>query len=315
MDVDPRLLVGPHTSDDAGVFKISPDVALVQTIDVITPVVDDPVDFGAIAAANSLSDVYAMGGRPLTALNLLASPGGVVTNSVLRRILQGGHETTAGANVVIAGGHSVKSPELLYGLSVTGVVHPDRVVTNSGARPGAVLVLTKPLGMGILTTSLKNEQLPEHLLPKIVRQMRTTNAAAAAAMVEVGVEACTDVTGYGLLGHLYQLVERSGVSAEIEVSAVPYFTEAVELAGAGNVAGGLQANRKFLEAYVDIDSGIPPETLPVFYDPQTSGGLLIAADEGRRQSLLNALERHGVEVRAVIGRIGPVEEKAIRLRP
>jgi selenide,water dikinase len=309
------VVVGPHSSDDAGVFKISPDVALVQTVDFITPVVDDPFDYGAIAAANSLSDVYAMGGRPLTALNLLGSPGGVVTNDVLRRILEGGLATIGEAKAVVVGGHSVKTPELFYGVAVTGVVHPDRVVTNSGARPGAVLVLTKRLGVGILTTALKNENLPDELLPVIVTQMRTLNAAAAEAMVEVGVQACTDVTGFGLLGHLFELVESSGVTAEVEVASVPYFLEAVELARQGNVAGGLKANRTYLEPHVTVAPQVSDDVEPLLYDPQTSGGLLIAVAEERLPALLDALERRGVETRAVIGRILERSDKAIILRP
>lgn len=309
------MVVGPHSSDDAGVFKISPDVALVQTVDFITPVVDDPFDYGAIAAANSLSDVYAMGGRPLTALNLLGSPGGVVTNDVLRRILEGGLATIGEAKAVVVGGHSVKTPELFYGVAVTGVVHPDRVVTNSGARPGAVLVLTKRLGVGILTTALKNENLPDELLPVIVTQMRTLNAAAAEAMVEVGVQACTDVTGFGLLGHLFELVESSGVTAEVEVASVPYFLEAVELARQGNVAGGLKANRTYLEPHVTVAPQVSDDVEPLLYDPQTSGGLLMAVAEERLPALLDALERRGVETRAVIGRILERSDKAIILRP
>ncbi len=290
-------------------------MALVQTVDFITPVVDDPFDYGAIAAANSLSDVYAMGGRPLTALNLLGSPGGVVSNAVLRRILEGGMETLNRARAVVAGGHSVKTPELFYGVAVTGVVHPDRLVTNARARPGAALVLTKKLGVGILTTSLKNEKLPEALLPTIVEQMKTLNDAASEAMVEVGVQACTDVTGFGLLGHLFELVESSGVAAEIEVSAVPYYSEAVDLASAGNVAGGLKANRTYLDPHVDIDTRVPDKLLPLLYDPQTSGGLLIAVAPERLEALLAALERRGVGVRSVIGRIVDRDEKAILVRP
>lgn len=286
-----------------------------QTVDIITPVVDDPFDFGAIAAANSLSDVYAMGGRPLTALNVLGSPGGVVTNQVLRQILRGGLATLTEAKAVMAGGHSVKTPELFYGLAVTGVVHPDRIVTNAGARSGAALVLTKPLGVGILTTSLKNEKLPEKLLPVIVEQMRTLNAAAAEAMVDIGVQACTDVTGFGLLGHLFELVESSRVSAEVQVSAVPCYPEAVELAREGNVAGGLKVNRTFLEPHLEQGSGIPEEVLPVLFDPQTSGGLLIAVAADRLDALLAALEKRGVQTRAVIGWIRERGEKAIRLVP
>ena len=290
-------------------------MALVQTVDFITPVVDDPFDYGAIAAANSLSDVYAMGGRPLTALNLLGSPAGAVTNAVLRRILAGGLATVSAAKAVIVGGHSVKTPELFYGVSVTGVVHPDKVITNSGARPGAALVLTKKLGVGILTTSLKNEKLPEELLPVIVQQMRTLNAAAAEAMVEVGVQACTDVTGFGLLGHLYELVESSGVTAEVEVSSVPFFSEAVDLALAGNVAGGLKANRTYLEPHIEGLGDAPEDVAPILFDPQTSGGLLIAVAAERLQPLLAALERCGVETRSVIGHLRQRGEKALMLRP
>lgn len=300
---DPRVLVGKESIDDAGVVRLSEDTALVQTIDFITPVVDDPFDFGAIAAANSLSDVYAMGGQPLTALNVLANSGGPVTNAVLSQILLGGRSTADEAGVLVVGGHSVKSPELMFGLSVTGIVHPGRIISNSGARPGDKLVLTKPIGVGILTTALKNGAVSADGLAQAIRTMRTLNKAASEAMQEVGVQACTDITGFGLLGHMWEMLSSSGVSARVFTAAIPHFPEAITLAGSGNVAGGLRANEKFLSPHLTISPEVSAEFLPLLFDPQTSGGLLIAVEATKTDPLLQRLLEKGVQHAATIGEV------------
>jgi len=310
---DPRVLVGKESIDDAGVVRLNDDTALVQTIDFITPVVDDPFDFGAIAAANSLSDVYAMGGQPLTALNVLANSGGPVTNAVLSRILLGGRATTDEAGVLVVGGHSVKSPELMFGLSVTGIVHPERIISNSGARPGDKLVLTKPIGVGILTTALKNDAVSAEGLEQAIRTMRTLNKAASEAMQEIGVHACTDVTGFGLLGHMWEMLHSSSAGARVFTSAIPHFPEAIDLAASGNVAGGLRANQKFLSSHLTISPEVREAFLPLLFDPQTSGGLLIAVEEPKAGTLLQRLREKGVEEAAVIGEVVATPASGITL--
>ncbi len=296
------MLVGSQTADDAGVIRLTDDLALVQTVDFITPVVDDPFDFGAIAAANALSDVYAMGATPVCALNLLANPGNRVTNAVLSEILLGGRDTTDRAGVAVIGGHSVKSPELMFGLSVTGTVHPDRVVTNAGARPGDRLVLTKPLGVGIITTALKNEAVDEGVLARAVEVMKTLNRDAAEVMTEVGAHACTDITGFGFLGHLWEMVSGSGVSAQIDTQRIPHFEEAIALAAQGHMAGGLKTNRTYLEPYLELAPSVADELLPLLFDPQTSGGLLMAVPADRHDALLRQLQQKGVPA-ATVGEI------------
>ncbi len=307
------MLVGSQTADDAGVIRLTDDLALVQTVDFITPVVDDPFDFGAIAAANALSDVYAMGATPVCALNLLANPGGKVTNAVLSRILLGGRATTDRAGAAVIGGHSVKSPELMFGLSVTGMVHPNRVVTNAGARPGDRLVLTKPLGVGIITTALKNEAVDEAVLARAVDVMKTLNRDAAEVMTEVGVHACTDITGFGFLGHLWEMVSGSGVSARIDTQHIPHFEEAIALAAAGNMAGGLKTNRTFLEPHLEIASSVSEAFLPLLFDPQTSGGLLMAVPSEKHGELLQRLREKGVTA-ATVGEIVEAVPPHIQLR-
>ena len=303
---DPNLLVGTETHDDAGVYRLSPEVALIQTVDFFTPIVDNPFDFGAIAAANAFSDVYAMGGRPLTALNIVGWPQADLPWEVLGEILRGGHEVVHEAGAVLVGGHSVKAPELFFGLSITGIVHPDRIVTNAGARTGDRLFLTKPIGTGILTTALKKGNLaPEHLAI-VTSTMRRLNAAAAEAMIEVGANAATDITGFGLLGHLYEMTSAAHVDVAIDVARVPLLPGALEHARAGDKPGGLGANRRYVETHVDGGEACEPPLLDLLYDPQTSGGLLIAVPEARARALVDALARKGVTDAVEIGRIqGP----------
>lgn len=302
-----------ETHDDAGVFRLAPDLALIQTVDFFTAIVDDPFEFGAIAAANAFSDVYAMGGVPRTALNLVGWPQGELPWDVLREILKGAHEVVHEAGAVLAGGHSVKAPELFFGLSVTGTVHPDHIVTNAGACPGDLLFLTKPIGTGILTTALKKGTLSRETLATVTATMRRLNAAAAEAMVEVGANAATDVTGFGLLGHLLEMARGSGVTVEIDASSVPILPSAIEHARAGDKPGGLGANRLYASPSIEGASLIDPVLLDLLYDPQTSGGLLISVPEDRADRMAAALAQHGVEGSARIGRFIQKGNGTIRL--
>jgi len=298
---DPRLLVGTETADDAGVYQISDDVALVQTADLFPPVVDDPYMFGAIAAANALSDVYAMGGRPLTAMNLIGWPNGVIDYEFMGQVMKGGADKIAEAGATLVGGHSWDDAEPKYGLSVTGVVHPKQVTANASAEPGDELVLTKPLGMGIITTALKSDQVGEDTIERASKIMATLNKDAADAMMEVGAHAATDVTGFGLLGHLREMTKGSHVGAEIRVRDVPVIEEAARLVETDVAPGGTRRNLQSVAP--DVDFGDLPETDRLLLaDAQTSGGLLIAVAPEKLDALLQALKKRGTPVAAHIGR-------------
>jgi len=294
--------VATNTADDAGVYRISADLALVQTVDVFTPVVDEPYWFGAIAAANALSDVYAMGGVPRTALNIAGFPRSKLPLEVLGEILRGGGEKCAEAGVAVIGGHTLDDPEPKFGLSVTGFVHPDRVVTNAAAQPGDRLVLTKPLGLGVITTGIKQERTTRSAIDEAIRVMAALNRAAGQAMTDVGVSAATDITGFGLLGHLHEMTRASGVRARILLSAVPILEEAWGLARAGTVPGGTQRNRAALAGAV-IWEGIDEDGQILLCDAQTSGGLLIAVPGDRLARLVQALRAGGTPASEVVGEI------------
>jgi len=285
----PDLLVGAETYDDAGVFRISDDLALVQTVDFFTPIVDEPRDFGRIAAANALSDLYAMGARPLTALNLVAFSLESLGGDVLAEILAGGAEIAAQAGVTIVGGHSIDDPEPKYGLAVTGTVHPEQVVRNSTARPGDVLFLTKPVGGGAVTTAAKRRTAPADAIRECTDVMTTLNAEAAAAALAVGPSAMTDVTGFGLLGHLHELSLASGVEARVSASAVPALGGALDLLAAGAVAGGSRRNREWVEPHTEWDAAVPEPMRALLCDAMTSGGLLVAARPDRAGAMAEAL--------------------------
>lgn len=268
--------MGPETRDDAAVYRITPDVAIVVTADFITPVVDDPVDFGAIAAANSLSDIYAMGGQPLIALNLVGFPRDALELTVLEEILSAGAAVVHEAGALTVGGHTIDDPELKFGLSVVGCVHPDRVVRNRGGRVGDQLYLTKALGVGILTTAAKRDAIGIAEMAPAVAQMKRTNRDAARAMLAAGVHAATDVTGFGLLGHLEEMVSGSGLAASVRFSALPLLAAVEELARAGLVPGGTERNLASARSFLDPGEGVEDWQLLVAADAQTSGGLLIA---------------------------------------
>jgi selenide,water dikinase len=275
---DPRLLVGNETADDAGVVRVRDDLALVQTADFFTPIVDDPYDFGRIAAANALSDVYAMGARPLSALSLVAFPLERLGGEVLTEILRGGLDVVAAAGAMVVGGHSIDDPEPKFGLAVTGVAHPDEVVTNAGGRAGDALVLSKPLGVGAITTALKRGvAAAEALLPAAVATMAALNDEASAAALGAGAHAMTDVTGFGLLVHLHELARASGLAAEVEAAAVPAIDGVRELLeGEGAVSGGSRRNREHAASFASFADGVPEWRRRLVTDATTSGGLLVA---------------------------------------
>jgi selenide,water dikinase len=298
----PRLLVGPETWDDAGVYRVSRNLALVHTVDFFTPMVDDPYDFGAVAAANAVSDVYAMGGTPKTALAILCFPAEGGDPGVLRDIVRGGADLLRRAGVIVIGGHSVRDPEIKFGYAVTGEVHPKQVVTNAGARRGDLLVLTKPLGVGILATALKRELLPKPLLSLMTRQMKTLNRAAAAAMTASGAHAATDVTGFGLLGHARNLARASRKTVRIWSAAVPVLPGVLEFAARDVVSSGLKSNRESIDPDVAWHESVPEPLRRVLVDPQTSGGLLIAIPSSKAEALLRRLARSRVAA-AVVGEV------------
>jgi cysteine desulfurase len=299
---DPAVLVGPETSDDAAVYRLGPDLAIVQTVDFFTPIADDPFDFGAISAANSLSDVYAMGARPLFALSVVGFPVRRLPLGVLERILEGAADAAAEAGIAILGGHTVDDTEPKFGLAVTGVVHPDRVVTNAAARAGDDLVLTKPIGTGILATAVKRGLADTRVARRLVDTMRRLNKAAAEAMVEIGAHACTDVTGFGLLGHLREMAAASEVDAEVEAGAVPVLEPARELAAADVVPGGTLENLDHVSPFVEWAPALSRVDRVLLADAQTSGGLLVAVPPERTEALLEALRARGVEEGRRVGR-------------
>ncbi len=297
--------MGTSTADDAGVYRIAPDLALVLTVDVFTPIVDDPYWFGVIAAANALSDVYAMGGTPRLALNFAGFPRAKLSLDVLGEILRGGGDKCTEAGVTVIGGHTIDDPEPKYGLAVTGFVHPDRIVTNATSRPGDQLVLTKPLGMGVITTGIKQGRTSEATIEEAIRVMAVLNRGAAEAMTSVGVSAATDITGFGLLGHLHEMTRAAGVRAHIRLREVPILEEAWTLARMGAIPGGTQRNRGSLEGAVSWE-GIEEEARVLLSDAQTSGGLLMAVPEERVDRLVRALRDRAVPAAAVVGEIaGP----------
>lgn len=296
---NPDVLVGLETGDDAAVYRLRPDLALVVTTDFFTPVVDDAYTFGAIAATNALSDIYAMGAQPLMAVNLVAFPIKELPASVLADILRGGSDKVREAGIDILGGHSIDDHEPKYGLAVIGTVHPERVVRNRGGRAGDRLVLTKPLGTGIITTAIKHAVAPEASATAAVTSMLRLNRDAADVMTAAGVHAATDVTGFGLLGHLHYLARASGLAASVQAAAVPVLPGADELADAGEVPGGTRSNERFLSSRVHWAAGISPARQTVLSDAQTSGGLLMATAPDQLSGLLAALAERGVEAARV----------------
>jgi selenide,water dikinase len=290
-------------AEDAGIYKLTDQLAVVQTVDFFTPIVDSPYDFGRIAAANSLSDVYAMGGRPVTALNVVCFPKNDMDFSILREVLKGGLDMMHEANVILLGGHTVDDPELKYGLSVTGTIHPEKVVHNNTAKAGDALILTKKLGTGIISTAIKGGAASPAAVNAVTDSMTTLNRAASEAMLEVGVSACKDITGFGLIGHACEMIDRTEVGFVFDAAAIPFFTEAKEYADMGLIPGGLHRNRDYRQGLVDISTAVPQFIRDVIFDPQTSGGLLISVPRARAARLLNLLYERGAASAAVIGEV------------
>jgi selenide,water dikinase len=296
---DPNVLVGTATGDDAAVYRLTAELALVLTTDFFTPIVNDPYTFGAIAAANALSDVYAMGARPLTALNLVAFPVEQLPLETLTEILRGGGEKAREAGIAVVGGHSIDDAEPKYGLAVAGIVHPDRIVTNAGGRAQDRLYLTKAIGTGIITTAIKRETAPPAAEEAAIASMLALNRDACEAMLEVGAHAATDITGFGFLGHLRQLALASGLAARVQARAVPLLQGARELAQAGAVPGGTARNEAFLADWVTWPAGLPAVDRTLLCDAQTSGGLLIAVPPARATALEAALRQRNLPVAPV----------------
>jgi selenide, water dikinase len=303
---DPNVLVGYDTADDAGVFRISDDVALVQTLDFFTPVADDPEIYGRVAAVNSLNDVYAMGGRPITALAIVCYPQKEDMN-VLGQILKGGQVLMNEAGVSILGGHSIDDAEIKFGYAVTGLIHPSKVVTNAGAKPGDALVLSKPIGTGAISTGIKRGVAKQHSIDAALAAMTTTAAAAAEAMQAAGAHACTDVTGFGLLGHAFEMAKASNVTLTIDSDRVPMFPDVLDLISQGMLTRGDKNNRKYVGDTIEMDAAVSKEMQSALYDPQTAGGLLISIAADKADALAMAVGG------SVIGRVAPFDGKLLRV--
>ena len=303
LPVDPNLLVGLDRADDAGVYRVSDDLALVQTIDFFPPMVDDPYSFGQIAAANALSDIYAMGGVPKTAMNIVAFPAKTMDIGVLRTIIEGGLDKMREAGVVLVGGHTVEDSELKYGLSVTGYIHPGRILTKRNLQSGDRLILTKPLGTGIITTAIKAGLADQAVTDRVTKAMTTLNREAALIMDDFPVHACTDITGFGFLGHLAEMVVDSGHGVRIRAAQVPMYPEALEWAAMGLIPAAAYNNRSFRGAFVDFGDDVSQRVQDLLFDPQTSGGLLIAVAAGEADRLVAALKAKGIDCAAIIGEV------------
>ena len=312
---DPNLIVGFGTSDDAGVYRLEGDMALVQTVDFITPVVDDPAIFGQIAAANALSDVYAMGGRPLTALNICCFPGEGIERSTLAEILRGGAAKVREAGAAIVGGHTVRDDELKYGLSVTGLVDVRQVVRNSTAQAGDVLLLTKPIGTGALISAYRNRKVSEATLREALAEMTRLNAAASRLMLEHGAHACTDITGFGILGHALEMAEGSGTGFRLQADRIPRYDESLDLIRQGTGTGVTRCNLRLVEGKLRVEGPIAEEMLTLLADPQTSGGLLIAVGPEAAAGLLQALVAAGETRAAVVGEVFASPSPALSIIP
>lgn len=308
---DPRLIVGYDKSDDASVYLLDENTALVQTTDFFPPIVDDPFLYGQIAAANAMSDIYAMGGEPKLALNILCMPE-KMEKSTVHQILRGGYAKAYEGGAIITGGHTIHGAEPIYGLAVSGFVRPDKVLTNSGAKPGDVLLLTKPLGIGILTTAYKADMIEQPLMDLLCRQMATLNKAARDIMVDYPVSACTDVTGFALLGHSYEMAQGSGCTIHLRAQDIPYHGEAYEMAEMGFIPAGAYRNRDYAQAGVKVVGDVSRAMEDICYDPQTSGGLLIALPQRCAQECLERM-RQVIPQAAAIGYATPQEEAAVVL--
>jgi selenide,water dikinase len=310
---DPNLLVGFETSDDAAVYRLDNDHAIVSTVDFITPPVDDPVWFGRIAAANSLSDIYAMGGRPLTALSLVMFPGKKLGLEVLRGILHGGSEKVAEAGASLCGGHSVDDDEPKYGLAVTGIVHPQRILTNTGVQPGDVLVLTKPIGTGVLFNAHRARKLPWSELEPVLADVATLNRKALEVALNFKIHACTDVTGFGLLGHTLEMARGSNVAIRLNYAALPVYPNALTMYGKGETTGSNTANRKLVQEHLQMTARLSRAQEELLFDPQTSGGLLMAVSPDHAGPLVDELLAAGVKASRAVGEAFPADRAKVHV--
>ena len=308
---DPRLIVGYDKSDDASVYVLDENTALIQTTDFFPPIVDDPYLYGKIAATNALSDVYAMGGEPKLALNILCAAEGMADETI-RQILRGGYDAAYDAGAIITGGHTIKGAEPIYGLAVSGFVHPNKVLTNADVKPGDVLILTKPLGVGIITTGAKADMVANDVMDRIYAQMATLNKTARDIMVKFSVHSCTDVTGFALIGHSFEMAQGSNCTIHIQVDKVPYHSEALELASMGLIPAGAYRNREYAQAGVTIRGNIPLAMEDLLYDPQTSGGLLFAIPAEEAESCISMLKQ-SIPNAAIIGYVTEKEDSYIIL--
>jgi selenide,water dikinase len=307
------MLVGTETSDDAGVFRLRPDLAIVNTVDFFTPIVDDPYVFGQIAATNALSDVYAMGGEPKTAMNIVCFPKGKLDIKILGEILKGGADKVKESGAVVIGGHSIIDEEIKYGLAVTGVIHPDKIFRNVGVQVGDALILTKPLGTGIISTALKKGKASKESVDAAVESMSTLNAAASKVARKFPVHACSDITGFGILGHALGMASGSSVTLVIESTKLPLLHSAARLAEKGYITGGCKRNREYLQDKITIESSIREGLVEVAIDPQTSGGLLIAVAKRHAAKLLEELQAAGAKEAAEVGYATSLQKAWVRL--
>jgi len=307
------LIVGMETSDDAGVFRLRPDLAIVNTVDFFTPIVDDPYVFGQIAATNALSDIYAMGAEPRTAMNIVCFPKGKMDIRVLGEVLKGGAEKVQEAGAVLVGGHSIIDEEIKYGMAITGVIHPDKVIRNVGVQEGDALILTKPLGTGIISTALKKGKASKESVQASVASMITLNNTASKIMRNYPVHACSDITGYGLLGHALEMASGSSVTFILESSKLPILHRAPRLAEKGYLTGGCKRNRDYLKDKITIDKSIREGLVEVAFDPQTSGGLLIAVAQKYAPKLVDELQANGVKAATAVGYATSLQKAWVRL--
>ena len=310
---NPNLLVGFETSDDAAVYRLSPDMAVISTVDYITPPVDDPYWFGQIAAANSMSDVYAMGGSPLIALNLVMFPSKKLDMGLLKEILRGGNDKVLEADACMAGGHSVDDNEPKYGLAVTGIVHPERILTNCGAQPGDAMILTKPLGTGVLFNANRSGKLPYPELEAILPQVAALNRKAIEVALNFNIHACTDVTGFGLMGHTLEIAKGSDVQIDLLYDKLPFYPNAIQMYQKGETTGSNAPNRKLADGFWEAATKRSIEEEELLFDPQTSGGLLLFLADAQAEELLTELRKAGVEVEACVGHVAASDRPFVRV--
>ncbi len=311
---NPNLIAGFESAEDAGVYKLTDALAIVQTVDYFPPIVDDPHSFGEIAAANALSDVYAMGGKPLTALNIVSFPKKKISIDVLRKILEGGLKKLAEADVTLVGGHSIEDEELKYGLAVTGIIHPDKIIRNKGAKAGESIILTKPIGTGIINTALKAGMASEKTIEIVTLSMKELNRRASEIMKEAGASSATDITGFGLLGHLYEMVRGQDTGMMVELEKVPIFPDVDNFAKTGIVPAGTHSNKKAREEFVVIEKKIEPYFLDILFDAQTSGGLLFTLTREKADGVIEQLKKEGISHASIIGEVIPEPKGKILLR-